>query len=61
MSPEEEEVEEWGRWACEVDVVVYKETTTKTHFFLLGSGVMRSDIVLFSVCKVENPSTLVPA
>lgn len=32
MSTEEEEGEEWGRWACEVDVVVYKETTTQPLF-----------------------------
>lgn len=31
MSTEEEGVEEWGRWACEVDAV-YKETTTKSFF-----------------------------
>lgn len=52
-SPEEEEVEEWGRWACEVDVVVYKEITTNP-FLLLSPGIMRSDVVLFSMCEVKS-------
>lgn len=52
MSTEEEGVEEWGRWACEVDVV-YKETTTNP-FLLLSPGITRSDIVLFPMCEVKS-------
>lgn len=56
MSTEEEGVEEWGRWACEEDVV-YKETTTKP-FLLLSPGVMRSGIVLFPTREAKSSDSL---
>lgn len=48
---EEEEVEERGRWAREVDVCCLQKNPQHPSPFLLGSGLVRSDIVLFSVCE----------
>lgn len=53
ISPEEEEVEEWGRWACEVDDVVYKETTTKTRFFSLALALWGLKLCSFPCVRLK--------
>lgn len=49
-------MEERGRRAREVDVcrLHLKKTPQRPSPFLLGSGLVRSDIVLFSVCEVKS-------
>lgn len=48
-------MEERGRRACEVDVCcLQRNHSTPPPFFVLGSGLVRSDIVLFSVCEVKS-------
>ena len=44
-------MEEKDRWAGEVDVCRLQKNHNTPTLFLLGSGKVRSDIVLFSVCE----------
>lgn len=51
MKKEEEAMEEMGRWAHEVS---FTKNPQNPSPFLPGSGLVRSDIVLFSVCEVKS-------